>query len=172
MSFGRSSESGKSSQLMDLLEAHRKEISVEIDTPDRVLNPFSTIKVRIKKRGEVLYEEETILKCDSFAGCHMCFSRDYSMITFEKGTRKLSFRASWSCLTWEGRPVFEDRYFDKVFAGDLFVGVRGNYIYFSRYKTLEVFKGEGLYRVVIDEHKEFFTEEFETGYEYEGPKKG
>ena len=162
MSSGGSSEGSR--DLLGLLEERKKEIRVEIDTEDRLLNPFSAIKVRIKAGNETLHEEETILKCDSFAGCFMCFSRDYSMITFEKGARKLSFKVSWNCLTWDGKPVFEDRFFELVSVGDLFVGRRKNYIYVKKFTSLEIFEGKDLFRILIDQHDEFFTEKLEARY--------
>ncbi len=160
MSTGSSLKSGGSfaegDELVALLKKSREAV-VEIEPDKEVLNPFSALKVKIKAEGKVLYEGETILKCDSFAGCFFCFSRDYRMVTVERGREKLSVPARWLCLTWEGKPVFEDYFFEEVEVGDLFAGRREGYIYLSRYETLEIYEGKKLFRIVIDQRKEFFT---------------
>jgi len=68
----------------------RKLLRAEVATGDRVLNPLSTIKIRIYKGEELVYENETLARCSSFGGCFLCFTKDYTVITIEREGRKLS----------------------------------------------------------------------------------
>ena len=141
--------------------------------PDgELLHPFSALKVQIVGGGELLYEGETILKCDSFAGCFFCFSKDYSMVTLEKGRIKLSLPARWECLTWEGKPIFEDRFFEHVFVGDLLIGKRRGYTFFTRFSSLEVYEGEEIFRIVLDKREEYFARKVEHCYHPHYPQGG
>jgi len=136
----------------------RKLLRAEVATGDRVLNPLSTIKIRIYKGEELVYENETLARCSSFGGCFLCFTKDYTVITIEREGRKLSMPVSWSCLTWEGRPVIENSYFEEVKIGNFFFGTRGKYTYISKFNELEIYEGEDLFRIVLDSKKEFFTQ--------------
>jgi len=148
----------------EAIKERKDKIRAEIDTDSKVLNPFSTIIIRFYDKDDLLYEGETILKCDKFAGCFVCFNRDFSIITVEKGREKVSLPVSWTCLNWEGKPIFEDVYFETVKVGNLFVGRRKKYTLVYRYTSLEIEEGKGIFRIVLDKDKEFFTEEINYAY--------
>lgn len=151
-------------ELISLLKEKKDKVRVEIDTDTETLNPFSSLHITISVEGEVIYKGDTIFKCNNLAGCFFCFSKDYSMVTLEKNREKLSFPASWKCLVWEGKPIFEDKYFERAIVSNLFIGQKGNYTFITHYNTLEINKGEKLFRIRVDNRQEFFAKELKTDY--------
>lgn len=128
---------------------------VEVYSEDRVLHPFSVLWLKFYVGGELLYETETIYKCDRLVdGCGFCWTQDNSMIILQRGRDQKTLPTTYvNILTWEGSPVFEDSYYEEVqisSEGMLMARKRGRRL-FRVFRSLIVEDGNNLYRLVIDD---------------------
>ncbi len=148
-------------ELFEILESKKDKIRVEIETKERLLNPFSTLKVRFKENEKTIFETETILKCENLHGCFVCFNKDLTVLSVEKGRKKLSFPIAWKgCLTYLGRPIFEQNFFEIVkVKNGYFYGYSERKVLIENIEKLEVEKGFPV-RVVLN-GKELFCERIE-----------
>ncbi|HIQ48820.1 MAG TPA: hypothetical protein EYH58_04195 [Aquifex aeolicus] len=146
-------------ELFEILKKKKEKISVEIEAQEKLLTPFSTLKVKFKEGNKILYEVQTILKCENLEGCFVCFNKDLTMLSVEKARNRLNFPLSWKgCLTWQGKPVFEDKFFESIKVKEgYFYGYRKNYTLIERIQKLEVFRSGNVIRLVLNGN-EFFTE--------------
>jgi len=144
--------------LFEILKKNKGKISVEIETQDRLLKPSSLLKVKFKEGNRILYEVQTVLKCENLEGCYVCFNKDLTMLSIERARNRLNFPLSWKgCLTWKGKPIFEDKFFESIEVKDgYFYGYRRNYTLIERIQKLEVFKSGNVIRLVLNDN-EFFT---------------
>jgi len=155
--------------------AKKREVEVEIEVDDKVLNPFSTLRLRFKKGNKILLEKETILKCDNLEECFFCFNQTYTYIILEKTVKvegkerkeKVSIPVKWLCLNWDGIPIFESDFFDEAYIKDnrvlLFKKNQMNIIIF---KELRV-EGKGNLFRVIHENKVYYFGNLIAGEEYD-----
>jgi len=142
-----------------------RKIEVEIFSDDKVLNPFSAIRLLFKAEGKVLLEKETILKCDNLDECFFCFNQNFTYIILEKVVsekgkekkEKVSIPIVWHCLNWEGKPIFEEEYFEECFLNwDKILGVRKSLLEILAFNRLSVEEKGNLVKIVADD-KRFFT---------------
>jgi hypothetical protein len=92
-----------------------KRVKAYIEADGKVLNPFSTLNITFEVDGEVWGSAQTLLKCDIIGSCKYCFTRNFSHIVLIKNRIEKTVDTKWvNVLTWNGEPVFEENYFNRI----------------------------------------------------------
>jgi len=147
--------------------AKQKRVIVEIFSDDKVLNPYSAIRLLFKTGKKTLLEKETILKCDNLDECFFCFNQNFTYIILEKVVpnedgkekkEKVSIPIIWHCLNWEGKPIFEEQYFDECYIRkNKIVAVRKNFLEIIFFNRLNIESSENLFKLNLDNKTSFYT---------------
>ena len=146
--------------------AKQKKVIVEIFSDDKVLNPYSTIRLLFKAGKKTLLEKETILKCDNLDECFFCFNQNFTYIILEKvinengkeKKEKVSIPIVWHCLNWEGKPIFEEQFFEECYIRrNKIVAVRKNFLEISFFENLIVESRKNLFKLNVNK-KTFYVQ--------------
>lgn len=146
--------------------AKQKKVIVEIFSDDKVLNPYSAIRLLFKRENKILLEKETILKCDNLEECFFCFNQNFTYIILEKvisengkeKREKVSIPIVWHCLNWEGKPIFEEQFFEETYIRkNKVVAVRKNFLEIAFFERLNVEARTELFKINTD-NKTFYTQ--------------
>lgn len=115
-------------------------LKAKISCEDRLLHPFSTLRLELFDGSDLLYEFVTVFKCDIWQGCKYCFTTDLRKLYFERGrTRIYASIDWWGCVTFKGVPVFEDSYYEECLITDKVVLLhKGKLLVFPIPEGLEI----------------------------------
>ena len=149
-----------------------KRVRAYIRADGKVLNPFSVLDITFEVDGEVVGSAQTLLKCDVIGSCKYCFTRDYSHIVLIKNRIEKTLDTRWvNVLTWNGEPIFEDDYYNKIVIKPEYIAcfyqkedVERLVVY--RYNSISVERRGSLAMVMVlekDRVIRYFTENLEVG---------
>jgi hypothetical protein len=148
-----------------------KRVKAYIRADGKVLNPFSTLDITFEVDGEVVGSAQTLLKCDIIGSCRYCFTRNYSHMVLIKNRIEKTLDTKWvNVLTWNGEPIFEDCYYNKIVIKPEYITCfhqkeDEEMLVVYRYSSISVERKGGLAMVMVlekDSIIRYFTEDLEV----------
>ena len=125
-----------------------EELRAVIETDDKLLHPYSILKVNLFDGKKKLTSFETIFKCDIWEGCKYCFTNDLRKLYFEKGRKRIYADIEWrGCINFRGTPVFEDSFFEKCLINDKVLLYGRRVLIFNLPDGLELEEESGLVKI-------------------------
>ncbi len=140
-------------RLFHLAKDKKNSLRVVINSEEKVVNPYTTIRLTFMNGQETIGEVETIFKCDVLSdGCFFCFTSDFSSVVLTKNRERLVLPTTWqNVYLWHNSPVFEDQFFERVLLRkDHVVAKRSSLLQVRNFVNCTVERKDELYRLVLD----------------------
>lgn len=141
-------------ELFALAKDKEHKLRAVIEVEDKVINPYSTIKVVFYDENRLIGDVETIFKCDVLSdGCFFCFTSDFSSVVLTRNRERLVLPTTWQGVyLWHNSPVFEDQFYTQILLRkDHLIAKRDTLLKIRNFKTCLVERQGELLRLVVDE---------------------
>ena len=145
----------KTEELFALAKDKEHKLRAVIEVEDKVINPYSTIKVAFYNGDRLLSETETIFKCDVLSdGCFFCFTSDFSSVVLTRNRERLVLPTTWkNVYLWHNFPVLEDQFYTQVLLRkDHLIAKREMLLKIRNFKTCLVERQGELFRLIVDDN--------------------